>query len=212
MQIDHGIDLFGRRALKAIKSRRGQIALVIFCLLSFTDSVWDAPATMRIHEGIETAGFFLMIIAILGRSWCAIYAGNGDQLHLNEYGPYSVCRNPSELFVILGAAGAGAQFGTISTTLVLAIVMAFYSAVTVRGKERALRGKFGRAYDEYCAGVPRFVPALRSWKTSHRTQTSPAFVVRTFLVTSTTLAAWPVAEIIEILQNQGHLSSLWFLP
>jgi protein-S-isoprenylcysteine O-methyltransferase Ste14 len=82
-------------------------------------------------------------------------------------GPYAYVRNPLYVGNFLTAAGFALAFtGKNSAPVRLALVggslaaMFGVYAVIVPHEEAYLRNTFGRAFDDYCARVPRIVPAL----------------------------------------------------
>lgn len=79
-------------------------------------------------------------------------------------GPYRYVRNP------VVACLLGAMLGeaiTLSSTGVLLMFLCFlvlaHRQVT-RLEEPLLRKRFGRAYEDYCARVPRWIPRHSSWR------------------------------------------------
>src|SRR6187399_1591484 len=66
-----------------------------------------------LHETVERSGFFLILIAIVGRTWCSMYISGRKLAALVTDGPYSISRNPLYLFSSIAAFGVGAQFGSI---------------------------------------------------------------------------------------------------
>ena len=75
-------------------------------------------------------------------------------------------RNPMYVGKFLMILGAG--IGSNRWPALLAIVAAYtlmYYAITI-AEEAYLRGKFGAAFDAYCADVPRWWPRLRGLRTT----------------------------------------------
>jgi protein-S-isoprenylcysteine O-methyltransferase Ste14 len=72
-------------------------------------------------------------------------------------GPYAVTRNPMYLGHLTFLAGLAM---TTRSPLAAAVAVAHvpWFSARVRRDEIRLRNKFGPAYDEYCARVPRWVP------------------------------------------------------
>lgn len=202
--------------IAAVQSTR---KLVLYALgaaaigvLLFGHSVWPDTDEHGLHEMIEQAGLALLFVAIIGRTWCSLYIGGRKKAAIVDTGPYSICRNPLYFFSFIGAAGAGAQFGSLTAALAGAIVTVLVFAVVVRKEERFLTERFGEAYLAYKARVPRFVPDLRLWRNVDTLEIRPQLVVRTFIDACVFLAAIPVAEGIEMAQAHGLLPILWMVP
>ncbi|QIB34379.1 methyltransferase family protein [Ancylobacter pratisalsi] len=181
-------------------------------VLLFGSSLWSDEGDGNLHEMIETAGFGLILVAIIGRTWCSLYIAGRKKATIVDVGPYSVVRNPLYVFSFIGAAGAGAQFGSFSAAIAAALITVLVFAVVVRKEERFLGEKFGEPYFTYKARVPRFVPNFGLWKNVDSLDIRPQLVVRTFIDACVFLAAIPLAEGIEMAQNQGILPILWMVP
>jgi len=88
-----------------------------------------------------------------------VRGGRGGRVYADDLvteGMFSHCRNPLYVGNFLGILGAVVS----SNSLVAAAVggsffLVAYIAITL-AEENFLRGKFGSAYDAYCANVPRF--------------------------------------------------------
>ncbi|MBN8965496.1 MAG: isoprenylcysteine carboxylmethyltransferase family protein [Rhizobiales bacterium] len=88
------------------------IAVLIGTLMfAFTNSSLEAGNST--HEMIEWFGIVAIVTCILGRTWASLYIGGRKIEQFVTNGPYSVMRNPLYFFSILGAAGAGAQLGSV---------------------------------------------------------------------------------------------------
>lgn len=66
-----------------------------------------------LHEAVERSGVFLILIGILGRTWCSMYISGRKLVSLVTLGPYSISRNPLYVFSSIAAFGVAAQFGSI---------------------------------------------------------------------------------------------------
>ena len=175
-------------------------------VLAFVNSAWPEGA----HEVIESAGIWLLIVAIAGRAWCTLYIGGRKLTSLVTTGPYSVSRNPLYLFTFLGVAGIGLQTGAVTPGLFLAAaaIMVFRSVV-IR-EEHELLGIFGEDYARYCAHVPRFGPSFANWQDSESLEISPRRLMRTVADALPLLLAYPLMEGIEYLQQSGFITA--FVP
>src|ERR1700749_4235561 len=154
--------------------RKGVLAVfIVFGVLmyAFADSAY--PLGGSIHELIEWAGVVMIVICILGRTWCTLYIGGRKIEQFVTEGPYSVSRNPLYLFSIIGAAGAGAQLGSVTAGLIFGALAWIVFSVVVRGEERLLSERYGDAFEAYVAAVPRFVPDPRQWRDSGMIMVAP---------------------------------------
>jgi protein-S-isoprenylcysteine O-methyltransferase Ste14 len=180
----------------------------IGALFIFGASRWSDD----VEIAIEWAGTFLIIICILGRTWCSLYIGGRKTSRLVTAGPYSVSRNPLYVFSIIGAAGIGAQLGSISVAVLSAIFAGIVHRLVVIQEERLMLASHGEVFRDYAARVPRFLPRLSGWKNVDMLEVPPRAVVTTFLDACFFLAAIPLAEFFEYLQNIGVLPVLIRLP
>lgn len=87
---------------------------------------------------------------------------------LNTRGVYSVVRHPlyvGNYFMWLGAALVPRDPWVV---LVVTLVFWLYYERIMSAEEDFLRGKFGRAFEEWAARTPAFVPALGQWEPEDR--------------------------------------------
>lgn len=106
----------------------------------------------------ELFGFFLLVVAALGRVWCLSFiAGVKNDILVTE-GPYSAVRNPLYGFNFLGALGLGLAVENPPLALLLACGFVLFYPSVVRNEETQLKQCFGDAYVAYCAATPRWVP------------------------------------------------------
>jgi protein-S-isoprenylcysteine O-methyltransferase Ste14 len=201
--------------LQAMQRRRKQVLglgiAAWMLLVLFTSSRWQIAAP-HLHVAIETVGLVLILVCILGRTWCTLYIGGHKKRELVTEGPYSVMRNPLYVFTSLGAAGIGAQTGSAGIALAcLAATLAVFHVVA-RREEAFLAATFPAEFAAYAARVPRFWPRLSAWREAEELRVRPHLVRRTFLDACVFLLAVPAADILGWLQRTASLPVLAYLP
>jgi protein-S-isoprenylcysteine O-methyltransferase Ste14 len=165
-----------------------------------------------VHELIEWVGVLLIVTCIIGRTWCTLYIGGRKDMELVTLGPYSISRNPLYLFSSLGAAGIGAQFGSIVLAVAAALISIAIFYLVIRQEEQLLSGIYGTPYDDYRRRVPFLIPRFSLWKDADVLQVRPPRIVMTFVDASLMLLAAPISEVIEQLQERAILPVLFLLP
>lgn len=178
-------------------------------IAAFAVTASTHPEGHGVHETIEWCGVVLMLICIAGRSWASLYIGGRKITQFVTIGPYSVMRNPLYFFSILGAAGAGAQLGSIVPGLVCAAAVWAVFSVVVRREERLLSNLYGEEFEAYKARVSRFMPNPRLWRDIPTMLVMPSRAVRTFGDGMFFLLSIPLAEGIEHFQQAGMLPVLF---
>jgi protein-S-isoprenylcysteine O-methyltransferase Ste14 len=178
--------------------------------LIFGESRW--PGGGVIHETVEWGGIFLIVFCIIGRTWSSIYIAGRKVRTVVMDGPYSISRNPLYVFSIIGAAGAGAQLGSIALALAAGFVAWLVFYVVVHKEERTLTAKLGLPYRQYLATVPRFIPNWSLWRDAENVEVRPRLIVRTFVDACVFLLSIPVAEGFEYLHESVLLPVLAILP
>lgn len=200
--------------LQALQHRRRQVlavgVLLWVLLLLFTRSHWDAAPNVR--AAIESVGLLAILVCIVGRTWCTLYIGGLKKRELVATGPYSVVRNPLYLFTSIGAAGIGAQNGSVLLAILFAAVsLAVFQAVA-RREEAFLAASFPSEFAAYVARVARFWPRLSLWREADELRVRPHLVRRTFLDACVFLLAVPAADVAAWLQQYLQLPVLITLP
>ena len=195
--------------LDIVQRRRKWFAgLVLIALLAFTASVRSVSIPgLEWHEGVETLGLALIVLAIVGRGWCSLYIGGRKKAEIVDRGPYSMSRNPLYVFSFIGAFGIGAQTGSVVVGSVFAVATFLVFLRTVGKEEAWLEEHFGAPYASYCARTPRFWPNPALWRDEEELTIRPAFFLRTLRDGLTFLAAIPIMEAIEHLQSTGLLDA-----
>jgi protein-S-isoprenylcysteine O-methyltransferase Ste14 len=170
-----------------------------------------SPATSY-HEFIEGVGAFLIVVAIMGRTWCALYIGGRKLKELVQCGPYSIVRNPLYVFSLFGVVGICLGTGSFILTSVIALVSALIFRHLIRLEERALLDQFGPTFTEYAARVPRLWPRFSLWRDAVMVDVIPKRVLRTFCDAALMLLALPAWDLIDTLQQMQILPVLLYLP
>jgi steroid 5-alpha reductase family enzyme len=161
---------------------------------------------------IEWIGIILIVVCILGRTWASLYIGGRKIDELVTTGPYSIMRNPLYSFSFLGAAGAGAQTGSLVLALICGALAYIVFYVVVLQEEKLLLERYGEKYRTFMARVPRFLPNPRLWRDEQTLTIRPPRVLTTFADALVFLLAVPVAEGFEYLQEIGTIPVLLVLP
>jgi protein-S-isoprenylcysteine O-methyltransferase Ste14 len=175
--------------------------------------IFGAPRwSPRVESVIEWAGRLLIVVCILGRTWCSLYIGGRKTSRLVMTGPYSVSRNPLYVFSIIGAVGIGAQLGAVSVAVLAGIFAAIVHMLVVVKEERLMLASHGDVFRDYAARVPRFLPRMSGWKNVEFLEVPPRAVVTTFLDACVFLASVPLAETFEHFQHTGVIPVLLWLP
>jgi protein-S-isoprenylcysteine O-methyltransferase Ste14 len=202
-------------SLADVQARRRRVlavsgSITVLSLL-FIDTIWRAKSP-AFYENIELVGIYFIFIGIVGRTWCTLYIGGRKKETIVQNGPYSIVRNPLYVFSLFGAAGIGAQSGSLAITafVTLAVASIFYSLV--KKEERFLHETFGAAYQRYALATPRFIPDFRLWRDVDELEVKPALVRKTFADAVLFMLAIPLADIIELAQQHGWLPVLLRLP
>jgi protein-S-isoprenylcysteine O-methyltransferase Ste14 len=170
------------------------------------------PSGETTHEMIEWIGIILIVVCILGRTWASLYIGGRKIDELVTTGPYSIMRNPLYSFSFLGAAGAGAQTGSLVLALICGALAYIVFYVVVLQEEKLLLERYGEKYRTFMARVPRFLPNPRLWRDEQTLTIRPPRVLTTFADALVFLLAVPVAEGFEYLQEIGTIPVLLVLP
>ncbi|MDP2696624.1 isoprenylcysteine carboxylmethyltransferase family protein [Thalassospira sp.] len=164
------------------------------------------------HETIEIAGLVMIGLAILGRAWCTLYIGGRKAQELTATGPYSISRNPLYMFSFIGAAGVGAQTGSLLMTgIFLAGAVAVFLPVILR-EERELENIFGADFGAYKQQTPRLFPRFSAWRDMETIEVRPNLLWRTLRDGMVFFMVVPLFELIDWLQVNDIIHPLIYLP
>ncbi|MBB4001857.1 methyltransferase family protein [Aurantimonas endophytica] len=154
------------RNLDALQLRRKTTIRIVVAALGplLVLATGSAQPDSLYRESLEAAGIMLIVVGILGRTWCTLYIGGRKARTLVADGPYSVSRNPLYLFAFVAAAGLGAQSGSLIVASLFVVGAYAIFVPVVRHEEIALGALFGAEFDAYRKRVPRFLPRLSQWQ------------------------------------------------
>jgi len=175
----------------------------------FTSSVFHGTT---LGEWMEMAGFVLLMVAALGRVWCALYiAGRKNQV-LCTSGPYALSRNPLYFFSLIGVVGFGVALQSGIATVVLCAAFGLYYWFVIRDEERRLAQLFGADYTRYAAEVPRFFPKLAKPERIESYVVAPKVLERALTEVFWFLFAIVILEGLELVHSVGYWPTwkLWF--
>lgn len=185
-------------------------AVPVAALLAMIHSV--ANTNSPTHLGVEFFGWVLIVLCIIGRTWCSLYIGGRKNETLVRHGPYSVVRNPLYLFSTIGATGIGLASGSIIVGLAVGTIVAIVHNSVIKREERFLSGKLGEKYERYLADVPRWIPKFALWRDADVVTVRPTRVAITFLDAAWFAVAIPVFEVLDRLQDVGFVPVIALLP
>jgi protein-S-isoprenylcysteine O-methyltransferase Ste14 len=196
--------------------RRRKWALLSAIAIGLLFFLFSASAWRHHHpifyELIEWSGMILILICVVGRTWCSLYIGGRKKSQLVVTGPYSIVRNPLYVFTLIGSVGVGWQMGSLVMGAVCAIITYFVFRAVIEHEENFLRSAFPDAFTAYAARVPRLWPQITLWTDARIIVVLPKPVVRTFADTCVLLLAVPIAEVIDALHAAEVLPVLLKLP
>jgi protein-S-isoprenylcysteine O-methyltransferase Ste14 len=101
---------------------------------------------------------------VLTRRGKGAYVEFDPPTELVVVGPYRYVRNPIVAFLLGSMLGEALSLSSTGVLLMFLVFLVLSHLQVTRLEEPLLRKRFGRAYDEYRAHVPRWMPRLTPWK------------------------------------------------
>jgi protein-S-isoprenylcysteine O-methyltransferase Ste14 len=199
-----------RRVQKRRVFRLRAIAVCVIPLVPFIQASWRGDAWLG--EATRAAGLWLIVACVFGRAWCMVYLGGRRVLDLVAVGPYSVSRNPLYMFSFIGILGVGLRTGMWSLGLAFLTLAIAVLRPVIKVEEEVLGRRFGPAFAEYCARVPRFGPALRRWCDADQLLVTPAYLYRAIGDAGFFLMCIPLIDGLGYLQAREILPAIIHLP
>lgn len=128
---------------------------------------WSLP---RPALALQWLGLLPIALGVAVYLWCVwnfAARGQGTPAPIDPprtlvvQGLYRWVRNPMYVGVGLVLAGETLLFGSLSLLLYTLLVLLACHLFVVLYEEPTLRRRFGRAYEDYCRAVPRWLPRLK---------------------------------------------------
>ena len=199
--------------LPLLKARIRHTRLFVFALLPLLIFSLGMMAEGGVfHEVSEWGGHIMVILCVLGRGYCSAFIGGRKNDKLICEGPFSIVRNPLYVFSFIGIAGVGLQSGKITIMALLMLGFILYYPKVVAREEAHLLNKLGGVYQEYLHRTPRWWPRWKNWIEPEYITTQPRLLRETLRDAAMFFIAWPVFELLDMLQAQGLIPVYVFLP
>ena len=118
-------------------------------------------------------GFAVALLGEFFRLWGVSYAGSETRTtngvggtFLVVSGAFAYLRNPLYLGNMLMYVGIGIMSMALFPYLqIIALLFFFWQyTVIIKEEEEFLRTKYGKSYEDYCAAVPKLIPAFKKYK------------------------------------------------
>ncbi len=122
---------------------------------------WGLPRPIQAGAGAAAAGGAVLAAAAMARlgSRLSVFPTPSQDARLRTTGAFGITRHPIYTGSIAAAGGVALLRRRPEPLLALAALVAVFN-VKVRYEERLLAARFGSAYGEYTARVPRLLPRL----------------------------------------------------
>jgi protein-S-isoprenylcysteine O-methyltransferase Ste14 len=169
---------------------------------------WSDP----VQHLIQIFGITMIVVFIVGRTWCYMFVASHKTYEVMTSGPYSIIRNPLYAFSVVGGAGTGALFGALAFSVALGGAVAIILYRRSLEEEKAMLALHGDLYRQYMNNVPRFLPRHLSWQSPQLPLAKPQTASRTFVDACLVLLILPCALYTRYLQETGIIPVLAFLP
>lgn len=160
----------------------------------------------------ESLGVVLLVMCLVGRGWTSIYIAGRKNSELVISGPYSVVRNPLYVFSFIGLIGIGLISEVMTLLVVALVVFAIYYGLVVRKEEHYISALHGRAFDNYKARVPRWIPDFSKWTDAKQLDVEPRRILSHLIDTSLFFSAFLFFELLEFLRSAKLLPLQIVLP
>ena len=113
--------------------------------------------------------FAVSFVLYLAASYVLTERGKGAYVEFDPptmlvvTGPYRYVRNPVVILLLGAMLGEAVALSSTGILLMVSLIALLSHRQVTRLEEPLLRQRYGRAYVEYCANVPRWIPRGRPW-------------------------------------------------
>lgn len=124
-------------------------------------------------SSIGLIGILPVLVGAVILLWCAWNFGSVGRGTPAPFDPpkalvtrglYRTVRNPMYIGAELVLIGEAIILGSLTIVVYALLLLSVFHIFTVYYEEPTLKRKFGKAYEQYCQEVPRWVPQLRRAK------------------------------------------------
>ena len=167
--------LFLRTLISIVVLPGTALVLVPAWLLSRGSSAETATNLWRAADPLYWLALLLLLVGLSFLAWTIslfFRRGRGTLApwdppkHLVIAGPYRFVRNPMITGVVTTLAGEALLFESVSIGIWALVFFAVSALHFPLVEEPGLRHRFGEAYAQYCANVPRWFPRFTPWSPS----------------------------------------------
>jgi protein-S-isoprenylcysteine O-methyltransferase Ste14 len=154
------------RQLLAVALLPVMVALVVPALILWQSTPAGSGPLLGLGGGLLVAAGLALVVwtaTLFGRVGRGTIAPWDPTTRLVVRGPYRHVRNPMISGVLAILLGEAALAGSGALLLWFGAVLAANAVYLPLVEEPDLRRRFGAAYDDYRANVPRWLPRLRPW-------------------------------------------------
>ncbi len=196
------------KALNKNRILSSKIALVMtLMVVVFSRQYWKEGTSY--HEVFEIIGVILVGICAMGRIYATIFLGGYKNEVLVTSGIYSVLRNPLYFFSLLGITGVSMISNHLVVMIGLPLFFYYLYVGLIKREQGFLHDKFGQAYDEYAQKTHALWPSIKNYSMPEKIQINPRYVTKAFADAVWWLAALPIIELAEYLQ-ESHIIPVFF--
>lgn len=190
-----------------ILSSKIALILTLFVVL-FSRQYWTEESPY--HELFEVIGVILTGICAMGRVYATAYLGGNKNEKLITHGIYSVVRNPLYFFSLIGITGVSLMSNHIVIMIALPSFFAFLYTGLIDREQEFLREKFGDDYKAYAKKIHAMIPSFSNYSAPEQILVQPRFLTKAMQDAIWWLAALPIIELCEYLQEQ-HIIPTFFV-
>jgi len=128
------------------------------------------PAVHVDIGGLRIIGAILAVVGLVQYLRAArVLVSHGDGGHVEfdpptkfvVAGPYRYARNPVAGYLLVCMLGLAIAFSSTGIFIMFCLAALLAHVQVIRIEEPLLRKRYGQAFDEYCARVPRWIPRWR---------------------------------------------------
>lgn len=181
--------------------RRPALVVIVLMMVvtTCTAGLWTERGLTR--RLIEDSGLVLIGVAIVGRAWCTLFTSGRRPEQLITIGPYSISRHPIHFFTLLAVAGMGAQSGSMTLALLFVVAALTIILPLIRSEEALLARTEPSLFARYRRITPRLMPRIGLWRAPEELVARPESFNKTLVDGLPFLVAWPLLDMISVLQH-----------